>query len=59
MTIEQGGVAGCSLMPAAGWAWLDMRDRDHVAEVVRAFMDCARDGMCEMIEAMTGSPPGI
>lgn len=57
MTTADGDIAGCSLMPAAGWAWLEVRDRQHLAEVMREFMIVAGDGKCEAIEVMTGPPP--
>ncbi len=56
-TVEDGPVAGSSLMPAAGYAILRAGSREELAKHVKTFLDVAGDGRCEIIQLMDGPPP--
>lgn len=56
ITVEDGPVAGSTLMPAAGYALLRASSREELARHVRAFLQVAGDGACEIIEAMEPMP---
>jgi hypothetical protein len=50
VTVEDGPVAGSSLMPAAGYALLRASSREELAREVQKFLQIAGDGTCELIE---------
>ncbi|MGC3980190.1 MAG: hypothetical protein QM808_02930 [Steroidobacteraceae bacterium] len=56
-TVEDGPVAGSSLMPAAGYALLRAGTREELVKHVKTFLDVAGDGKCEIIQVMEGPPP--
>lgn len=56
-TVEDGPVAGSSLMPAAGYALLRANSREELVKHVKTFLDVAGDGRCEIIQVMDGPPP--
>jgi hypothetical protein len=51
-TVEDGPVAGSSLMPAAGYALLRANTRDELARHIENFLDLAGEGTCELIQVM-------
>ncbi len=51
------GYAASSLMPAEGWALLEVSSREELVEVTKAFMSVAGDGRSELIQVMDGPPP--
>ncbi len=51
-TVEDGPVAGSSLMPAAGYALLRANSREELAKHIRAFLEIAGDGSSELIQVM-------
>ncbi len=53
-TVEDGPVAGSSLMPAAGYALMRASTRDELAKHIRTFLELAGDGTCELIQVMDG-----
>jgi len=55
--VEEGAVAGSSLMPAAGFALLRANTREELAKHVKSFLDIAGDGASEIIQVMDGPPP--
>ena len=55
--VEDGPVAGSSLMPAAGYALLRASTRDELVKHVKAFLEVAGDGTSEVIQVMDGPPP--
>jgi hypothetical protein len=57
ITVENGPVAGSSLMPAAGYALLRASSREELIEHVKAFLEAAGDGTSEIIQVMDGPPP--
>jgi hypothetical protein len=57
ITVENGPVAGSSLMPAAGYALLRASSREELIKHVKAFLDIAGDGTSEIIQVMDGPPP--
>lgn len=56
-SVDNGPVAGSSLMPAAGYALLRAGTRDELVKHVKAFLEVAGDGTTEIIEVMDGPPP--
>ena len=56
-SVEDGPVAGSSLMPAAGYALLRANTREELVKHVKAFLDLAGDGTSEIIQVMDGPPP--
>lgn len=56
-TVEDGPVAGSSLMPAAGYALLRANTRDELVTHIKAFLEIAGDGTSEIIQVMDGPPP--
>jgi hypothetical protein len=57
VTVEDGPVAGSSLMPAAGYALLRANTREELVGHVKAFLEIAGDGTSEIIQVMDGPPP--
>jgi hypothetical protein len=55
--VEEGAVAGSSLMPAAGFALLRANTREELVKHVKTFLDVAGDGASEVIQVMGGPPP--
>lgn len=55
-TVEDGPVAGSSLMPAGGFAVLQVNSRDELVRQIKAFQDVAGDGSNEVIQ-LTDAPP--
>jgi hypothetical protein len=55
--VENGPVAGSSLMPAAGYALLRANTREELVKHVQAFLEVAGDGTSEIIQIMDGPPP--
>jgi hypothetical protein len=55
--VEDGPVAGSTLMPAAGYALLRANTREELVEHVEAFLEIAGDGTSEIIQVMDGPPP--
>jgi len=55
--VEDGPVAGSSLMPAAGYALLRSATRDELVRHVKTFLSVAGDGTSEVIQVMDGPPP--
>lgn len=55
-TVEHGAVAGSSLMPAQGFALLEVPSRAALVENVKAFLAIAGDGVSEVIQVMSGPP---
>jgi hypothetical protein len=55
-TVEEGPVAGSSLMPAAGYALLRAGSREELARHVEGFLRVAGDGACEIIEVTEPMP---
>lgn len=56
-TVENGPVAGSSLMPSAGFALLRAGSREELVKHVRRFLETAGDGTTEIIQVMDGPPP--
>jgi hypothetical protein len=56
-TVEDGPVAGSSLMPAAGYAVLRANSREELAKHIKTFLEMTGDGACEIIQLMDGPPP--
>lgn len=56
-SVEDGPVAGSSLMPAAGYALLRASSREELAQHIRKFMQLAGDGTCEIIEVNAHESP--
>jgi len=56
-TVEEGPVAGSSLMPAGGFAILEVSSREELVRHIKAFQDVAGDGSNEAIQLMGGPPP--
>lgn len=50
ITVEDGPVAGSSLMPAAGYALLRAGSREELVRQLQEFLQIAGDGTCELIE---------
>ncbi len=57
VSIEEGPVAGSSLMPAAGFALLHAGSRAELVSHIERFLELAGDGVSEIIEVMDGPPP--
>ena len=57
VTVEDGPVAGSSLMPAAGFALLRADSREELLEHIKKFLEIAGDGSSEIIQLMDGPPP--
>lgn len=55
-TVEDGAVAGSSLMPAAGYALLRAGSREELARHVQKFLQVAGEGTCEIIEITEPMP---
>ncbi len=55
--VEDGPVAGSSLMPAAGYALMRANSRDELVKHIKTFLEIAGDGTCEIIQVMDGPPP--
>ena len=55
-TVEDGAIAGSSLMPAAGYALLRANSREELARITKQFLECAGDGTCEIIQLMDDMP---
>lgn len=56
VTVEDGPVAGSSLMPAAGYALLRASSREELARHVQRFLQVVGGGTCEIIEVMEPVP---
>ena len=56
-TVEDGPVAGSSLMPAAGYALLRANSREEIVKHIKTFLQAAGDGTSEVIQVMDGPPP--
>ena len=56
-SVENGPVAGSSLMPAGGYALLRVGSRDELVKHIKRFLDVAGDGSTEIIQVMDGPPP--
>jgi hypothetical protein len=56
-TVEDGPVAGSSLMPAAGYALLRANTREELVQHIKTFLEVAGDGTSEVIQVMDGPPP--
>jgi len=54
--VEDGPVAGSSLMPAAGFAILRCGSREELVGQLKEFLEIAGDGKCEIIQLMEGPP---
>jgi hypothetical protein len=54
--VEDGPVAGSSLMPAAGYALLRAGSREELVRHVQRFLQIAGDGTCEIIEVLEPMP---
>ena len=52
-TVEDGGAAWAS---ATGWALLRAETRDELISDVKEFLDCAGDGVSELIEISSATP---
>ena len=50
--VEDGPVAGSSLMPAAGYALLRANSREELARHIKAFLELAGEGTSELIQVM-------
>jgi hypothetical protein len=51
--VQEGPIAGSSLMPAAGYALLRANSRDELITDIKKFLDAAgADGACEIIQVM-------
>jgi hypothetical protein len=57
ITVEDGPVAGSSLMPAAGYALMRADSREELVKHLKAFLEVAGDGSSEVIQVMDGPPP--
>jgi hypothetical protein len=57
--VEDGPVAGSSLMPAAGYALLRANTREVLVKHVKTFLDVVGDGKCEIIQLMDAPPPQV
>ena len=57
ITVEDGRVAGSSLMPAAGYALLRAGSREELLGHIKRFLEIAGDGTSEIIEVMVGPEP--
>ncbi len=55
-TVEDGPVAGSSLMPAAGYALLRAESREELANHIKEFLAVAGDGTSEVIQVMDAPP---
>jgi len=55
-TVEDGPVAGSSLMPAAGYALLRASSRVELVKHIKTFLEVAGDGTSEVIQVMDGPP---
>jgi hypothetical protein len=55
-TVEDGPVAGSSLMSAAGFALLEVGSRQDLVKHIKTFLDIAGDGASEVIQVMTAPP---
>jgi hypothetical protein len=55
-TVEDGPIAGSSLMPAAGFALLRVNSREELVKHVKSFLKIAGEGTCEIIQLMDGPP---
>lgn len=56
--VEDGPVAGSSLMPAAGYALLRAGSREELVRHIDRFLQVAGDGTCEIIEVHDAPPRG-
>ncbi len=56
-SVEDGPVAGSSLMPAAGYALLRADSREALARHVKKFLEIVGKGTCEIIQVTDGPPP--
>jgi hypothetical protein len=57
VTVEDGPVAGSSLMPAAGYALMRANSREELVANVKKFLQLGGDGTTEIIQVMDGPPP--
>lgn len=55
-TVEDGAVAGSSLMPATGYALLRAGSREELVRHVQRFLQIAGEGTCEIIEVLEPMP---
>ena len=55
--VEDGAVAGSSLMGASGYALLRANSREDLVKHVKTFLEHAGDGTSEIIQLMDGAPP--
>ena len=56
-TVEDGPVAGSSLMPAAGYALMRANSRAELVTHIKEFLQVAGEGTTEIIQVMDGPPP--
>ncbi len=56
-SVEDGPVAGSTLMPASGYALLRVGTREELVKHVQRFLSIAGDGSTEIIQLMDGPPP--
>jgi hypothetical protein len=56
-TVEDGPVAGSSLMPASGYALMRANSREELVGYIKEFLEVAGDGRTEIIQVMDGPPP--
>ena len=56
-SVEDGPVAGSSLMPAGGYAVLNAGSREELVKHIKTFLEIAGDGTSEAIQLMDGPPP--
>lgn len=56
-TVEDGPVAGSSLMPAGGYVLLRANTREELVKHLKRFLDVAGDDRCETIQVMDDPPP--
>jgi hypothetical protein len=54
--VEDGPVAGSSLMPAAGFALLRANSRAELVEHIKQFLELAGDGTSEIIQVLDEPP---
>jgi hypothetical protein len=57
VSVEDGPVAGSSLMPAAGYALMRANSREELVGYIKEFLQVAGDGTSEIIQVFDGPPP--
>ena len=58
-SVENGPVAGSSLMPAGGYALLRVGSREELVKHIKRFLDVAGEGSTEIIQVMDGPPKEV